>query len=118
MLFLSFSDDYILVHGLGQDSYNNPETDSEKLPANGNVVHYPLICPFSKISNFWKLTMKYYLSAYVNYMNSSGLPRGHNNTLSRRDSGCEKVKSDETTVRLVNPVGSAQSSSPLFLFAY
>ena len=51
-------------------------------------------------------------------MNSSGLPRGHNNTLSGRDSGCEKVKSDETTVRLVNPVGSAQSSSPLFLFAY
>ena len=52
MLFLSVTDDYILVHGLGQDSYSNPETDSEKLPANGNVVHYHLFCPFSKISNF------------------------------------------------------------------
>ena len=114
MQFLSFSDDYILVHGLGQDSYSNPETDSEKLPANGNVVHYPSICPFSKISNFWILAMKYYLLAYVNYMNTSGLPKGHNNTLSRRDSGCEKVTSDETTVRLVNPVGSVQSNSLLF----
>ena len=99
MVFLSFSDDYILVHGLGQDSYSNLETDSETLPANGNVVHYPLICPFSKISNFWTLRLKYYLLAYVNYMNASALPKGHNNTLSRRDSGCEKVKSDENTVR-------------------